>query len=304
MARAELAPNLSEESDDHLLVLRRLVRGLEKDCRPILGVRQAEAGDHFQSTRLLALVGLAKRRLRPSSLQAGSAVLLSGIESWLEGLGEFDADVNAEINVDFDFRRPATGHATFGLDASGFAEHCCRFLLPWNALSKSQVEALLAALDKNWRQALGKKQKSAALILKKIATDPLTIGWGHEFLAGAAIAASASAAPSDNYLQKTQFFTPDWIADFLCQQSLAEFLEGDSREAGEFTLLDPACGAGHLLVGAVNAVMRQTVPEERLSRLEILLEHSIYGLDLDPSLLELAAFSIYLTARDWLKSTD
>jgi hypothetical protein len=291
LARPESNLNLSEESDEHLLVLRRLVCGLEKDCARIFTQQQAEASDHFQSTRLLALVALAKRRLRPTSLQAGGEQLLSGIISWLREQGALADDASPD------------------LDASAFAEHCCHFLLPWNTLTTAQTEALLDALDKNWRQALGKKQKSAAAILEKIAAAPLTIGWAHEFLAE-----KNASHISATGLQTTQFFTPEWIADFLCRQSLQKFLTLDdrvrrvSRVSGvgggsvalaPFTLLDPACGAGHLLVGAINAVMRQTAPAERHARLETLLGHSIHGLDIEPALLDLAAFSIYLTARDW-----
>lgn len=80
----------------------------------------------------------------------------------------------------------------------------------------------------------------------------------------------------------TQWFTPSWIASHLAQEVI-------TPEGGYF--LDPACGAGHLLVEAMKTRFQNGVmPCESVKEL--------VGIDIDLELIKLAALSIYLCALD------
>lgn len=73
------------------------------------------------------------------------------------------------------------------------------------------------------------------------------------------------------------------------------------RRAQDLKVIDPACGSGHFLLYAFEvlvAIWRESEPA--LDPLEIpalILEHNLYGLDIDLRAAQLAAFNLYLKAR-------
>ncbi|MFP8843029.1 BREX-1 system adenine-specific DNA-methyltransferase PglX [Shewanella baltica] len=130
----------------------------------------------------------------------------------------------------------------------------------------------------------------------------------------------------------TQLFTPNWIVQYLVQNSLGRYwlqtypgspLAGDmpyyvapgeqpdevlselarltptSIEPESITVLDPACGSGHILVEAYNILYR--IYEERSYRSreipELILSHNLYGLDIDDRAAQLAGFALIMRAR-------
>ncbi|MCS6174114.1 BREX-1 system adenine-specific DNA-methyltransferase PglX [Shewanella baltica] len=130
----------------------------------------------------------------------------------------------------------------------------------------------------------------------------------------------------------TQLFTPNWIVQYLVQNSLGRYwlqtypgspLAGDmpyyvapgeqpaevlaelarltptSIEPESITVLDPACGSGHILVEAYNILYR--IYEERSYRSreipELILTHNLYGLDIDDRAAQLAGFALIMRAR-------
>lgn len=95
--------------------------------------------------------------------------------------------------------------------------------------------------------------------------------------------------PASN-LADTQFFTPLWIA-----ADMAESLD----LSGESTVLDPACGAGHLLVAVLEAVLSksQSRDEPAQAALEGLLKDRLCGFDVDRDLLDLSGLALYMAAR-------
>ncbi|MBM7866337.1 BREX-1 system adenine-specific DNA-methyltransferase PglX [Heliobacterium gestii] len=134
----------------------------------------------------------------------------------------------------------------------------------------------------------------------------------------------------------TQLFTPRWIVRFMVENSLGRLLgqlspqtgtasrwryalpdeeEKSSPPAGETTaggfspddrdlasirLLDPACGAGHILVYAFDLLAdgyeRQGVSPE--AYLPVILEKNLAGLDVDERAARLAAFALLMKARE------
>jgi len=131
---------------------------------------------------------------------------------------------------------------------------------------------------------------------------------------------------------KTQLFTPNWIVQYLVQNSvgrhwlqtypesklksampyyidqgeqasevvehLAE-LTTASIEPESIRVLDPACGSGHILVEAYNVLYR--IYEDRGYRSreipEIILKNNLFGLDIDDRAAQLAGFALLMRVR-------
>lgn len=131
---------------------------------------------------------------------------------------------------------------------------------------------------------------------------------------------------------KTQLFTPNWIVQYLVQNSVGRHwlqtypesaiksampyyiepgeqapevisqlseLTPTSIEPESIRVLDPACGSGHILVEAYNLLYR--IYEERGYRSreipELILRHNLFGLDIDDRAAQLAGFALLMRAR-------
>jgi hypothetical protein len=95
--------------------------------------------------------------------------------------------------------------------------------------------------------------------------------------------------------------SPD-IADF-CTYLVPSEEEGeptDFEHPEELRVIDPACGSGHFLLYAFDVLERIWRAETELSGEEIprkILQHNLYGVDLDMRACQLAAFNLYLKGR-------
>lgn len=100
--------------------------------------------------------------------------------------------------------------------------------------------------------------------------------------------------------EKGQFYTPFVLADMM----LTEVLPTSSKEYS-YPILDPACGSGIFLVeGYKRLIMRwkNTHPGQTPSFdiLVSLLRDNVFGIEIDPTAIRVAAFSLYLTLIDQL----
>jgi hypothetical protein len=130
----------------------------------------------------------------------------------------------------------------------------------------------------------------------------------------------------------TQLFTPNWIVRYMLHNTLGrkwmatypdsplkqqmEFyiepaeqqhevqqqldaLTPDSLNPEELTLLDPACGSGHILVEAYD--LFKSIYTERGYRArdipKLILQKNLFGLEIDDRAAQLAAFSLLMKAR-------
>ncbi len=144
---------------------------------------------------------------------------------------------------------------------------------------------------------------------------------------------------SEDIPAATQLFTPNWIVKYLVQNSLGRLWlmanpssqlashweyyikpaeqteevnaqldaliqarideDGASLNPESLTLLDPACGSGHILVEAYN-LLRDIYLERGYRRQDIprlILEKNLYGLDIDDRAAQLAGFALLMKAR-------
>ncbi|MGB5733971.1 MAG: DNA methyltransferase, partial [Thiohalocapsa sp.] len=138
---------------------------------------------------------------------------------------------------------------------------------------------------------------------------------------------------SEDIPAATQLFTPNWIVKYMVQNSLGaqwlatypdsplkarmdyyiepaeqtpevqaqlDAINPASLDPEALTLMDPACGSGHILVEAYE--LFKAIYLERGYRLreipKLILEKNLYGLDIDPRAAQLAGFALMMKARE------
>lgn len=134
----------------------------------------------------------------------------------------------------------------------------------------------------------------------------------------------------------TQLFTPDWIVRYMVENSLGRlWVEGhpdsDLRKNWKYyldeapqepevqvklaairkeyaalspenlTLIDPCMGSGHILVYAFDVLMQiyTSVGYTERDAAKSILEHNLYGLDIDDRAYQLAYFAVMMKARQY-----
>jgi hypothetical protein len=123
----------------------------------------------------------------------------------------------------------------------------------------------------------------------------------------------------------TCMYTEPYMVKFLVQNSLGaiwmgmhpesrlferwEYYVRDAHRApvkrkpvGEITFLDPSCGSGHFLVEAFDLLYAMYLEEGRVTgSVEVcasILENNLYGTDIDERAIQIAAFALYMKAKD------
>lgn len=99
------------------------------------------------------------------------------------------------------------------------------------------------------------------------------------------------------------YYTPLSLVDFMIEETLPV-----ETARPEMTILDPACGSGVFLVRAyqqlVEAWKQQHESNPSASELGTILTQSIFGVDIVPEAIQIAAFSLYLSMLDFLKDEE
>jgi hypothetical protein len=112
--------------------------------------------------------------------------------------------------------------------------------------------------------------------------------------------------------RKNRVVTPEDSATVseLCTYLILDKESGDAPEFDhprELQVIDPACGSGHFLLYAFDILERIWWAETNLDRAEIpakVLEHNLYGVDIDLRSCQLSAFNLYLKARTRAEEED
>ncbi len=159
------------------------------------------------------------------------------------------------------------------------------------------------------------------------------IGWLYQFyISEKKDEVIGKVVASEDIPAATQLFTPNWIVKYLVQntlgrQWLATYPQSSLRQQMEYyiepaeqtpevqeqlkaitptslnpeelTLLDPACGSGHILVEAYD--LFKAIYQERGYRAKdipaLILEKNLFGLEIDDRAAQLAAFALMMKAR-------
>ncbi len=189
-------------------------------------------------------------------------------------------------------------------------------LLPDNLLhSDSLIRKLVNEIDKeDWREVE-------------------IIGWLYQFyISEKKDQVIGKVVKSEDIPAATQLFTPNWIVKYLVQNSLGrqwlatypqsslrqqmeyyiepaeqapevqaqlKAIAPESLNPEELTLLDPACGSGHILVEAYD--LFKAIYQERGYRARdiptLILQKNLFGLEIDDRAAQLAAFALLMKAR-------
>lgn len=126
----------------------------------------------------------------------------------------------------------------------------------------------------------------------KTFSDPLFSGWVYQYLVHQSEKLLKKNLRADGHSPfYTKWFTPSWIAEFLVE---------DAITSSDQTFIDPACGAGHILVPAFQRTVK-LLQESGTSTSEAVrktIKQLVYGLEIDEQLTASANFSLYLACRD------
>jgi len=168
--------------------------------------------------------------------------------------------------------------------------------LEYFSLSKSDLERLeklipqLKPLDRTRREFGAPSQGNNLFIfIDFIEIDnPLWLSEVFEYLPRPAQNQQPAKEEKADWLARTQFFTPTWVAEQLAERALP---------SGKEIVLDPACGGGHLLLAALKHLLKlQAAKRESrtLDSLDGILSGQLYGADIDETMLALSRFALYL----------
>lgn len=160
------------------------------------------------------------------------------------------------------------------------------------------------------------------------------IGWLYQFyISDKKEQVIGKVVKSEDIPAATQLFTPNWIVQYLVQNSIGrQWLQtypdsplqqqmpyyigpGEqpvevqaqmaantpaSIEPESIKVLDPACGSGHILVEAYQLL--KAIYQERGYRSrdipQLILQHNLFGLDIDDRAGQLAGFALLMLARE------
>lgn len=102
------------------------------------------------------------------------------------------------------------------------------------------------------------------------------------------------------------FYTPRFLAEIVLDSAL----EGIGSLVGK-RFLDPACGSGIFLVGLFNRIAEEwklanpgARNDRRARELGRILQHNLFGIDINATACRIAAFSLYLAYLDQLSPRD
>ena len=166
------------------------------------------------------------------------------------------------------------------------------------------------------------------------------IGWLYQFyISEKKDQVIGKVVKSEDIPAATQLFTPNWIVQYLVQNSVGRLWlmanpastlaqqwpyyitpaeqtpevqaqldaliqtrvrkDGDSLNPETITVLDPACGSGHILVVAYDVLkaiyLERGYQPRAIPRL--ILEKNLYGLDIDDRAAQMAGFALLMKAR-------
>lgn len=158
------------------------------------------------------------------------------------------------------------------------------------------------------------------------------IGWLYQFYISEKkdqVFASKGKVKKEDIPAATQLFTPRWIVEYMVQNTVGKlwlqnnpqsklrdhmpyFIESPSVTAGDYlkinsveeiTLLDQACGSGHILVYGFE-LLTKIYEEEGYNKSEIpthIIEKNLHGFEIDTRAAQLAGLALMLKARQYYR---
>lgn len=270
------------QSELNLGYLRKFMRRLTAET----GVNTSQEMRLALGTKIIAHINLARHNLLPQTLaQTSGDAAKSPSFQLFEHLQQkyFDGAVFVDDSRLASVLTEPLAITAADLEANGIAS------------VRSLTDTIDSLIAQVFEYSRGDNQ--AECRLEAMAGNILAVGWAHE-----------SLLQLDKKGNTTQVFTPQPVAEDIARDILpdADNLPG--------TILDPACGAGHLLVVAAERWLQLAKTNAMAARgdaaddvgiedcisLQKLFGEKLFGLDIDENLLTLCGFSLYLLAADHL----
>lgn len=95
------------------------------------------------------------------------------------------------------------------------------------------------------------------------------------------------------------FYTPNYLVEYI----LDNVTNATLKAKKQFSILDPACGSGVFLVNSYRRIVEEFLGGEQYCKddelLKRLLTDNIFGVDINPSAVDVTIFSLYLTVLDY-----
>ncbi|MDM1369035.1 BREX-1 system adenine-specific DNA-methyltransferase PglX [Myroides marinus] len=162
------------------------------------------------------------------------------------------------------------------------------------------------------------------------------IGWLYQFYISdkkdevfKGFKAKKKARPED-IPAATQIFTPKWIVNYMVENTVGKIyldfeedsdlkdqmkylVENETEGKGtliddieQLTLIDPACGSGHILVTGFEWLYKMYREQGYTAKnaIESILKNNLFGLDIDDRAMQLARFAVLLKAAQQLQQVD
>lgn len=115
----------------------------------------------------------------------------------------------------------------------------------------------------------------------------------------------------ENQEAEGAYYTPTFLVDYIVSETIGKKL----NESNDYNckVLDPACGSGIFLVESLRKIIEKyivineitdTNTEDFRQALKSIAQDNIFGIDKDPSAIQVAIFSVYLTLLDYQKPAD
>lgn len=122
----------------------------------------------------------------------------------------------------------------------------------------------------------------------------------------------------ENVPAATQLFTPEWVVEYLVQNSLGNYYTNpdeleyfiksenshDKENIENVKFIDPCCGSGHILVYAFDLFYKiyLSLGYSKNDICSKILNNNLYGIDIDDRACQLSNLSLLLKAREYDKN--
>lgn len=115
----------------------------------------------------------------------------------------------------------------------------------------------------------------------------------------------------ENQEDEGAYYTPTFLVDYIVSETIGKKL----NESNDYNckVLDPACGSGIFLVESLRKIIEKYIAINEITdtntddfrqALKNIAQNNIFGIDKDPSAIQVAIFSVYLTLLDYQKPAD
>lgn len=115
----------------------------------------------------------------------------------------------------------------------------------------------------------------------------------------------------ENQEKEGAYYTPTFLVDYIVSETIGKKL----KESNDYNckVLDPACGSGIFLVESLRKIIEKYIAINEITdtntddfrqALKSIAQDNIFGIDKDPSAIQVAIFSVYLTLLDYQNPAD